>query len=736
MTGRAALYLSLAFIAGVFAYLLYPEPAAEPAQASAEASSEASAEAPADVSAQALPAGFSESKVADVPLPTAIAFTPDDRMLVTSKPGYVYAVEDGQRRQVLNRDAQTCENSERGMLGIAVDPGFEDGQRFVYLYYTYKKYARCLARAPESDRNPVNRVSRFAVRADGTIAEGSEKVLLNNIKSPKGNHNGGDLHFGPDGNLYVSVGDGGCDYAEPTKCQYENDSSRDKHILNGKILRITPGGAIPAGNPFTGPDSARCNVAGKTQPGKNCRETYLKGFRNPFRFAVDPDAAETKLRINDVGGNSWEEIDEATPADAGKDYGWNICEGRHDNRDRAGSLNCDGPNPNGPTLTGPIHEYSHDTGCSSITGGAFVPNGFWPDGYDQAYLFGDYVCGKIFALRPAAGGGYDRTVLVDGLSERAGPVAMTFGPHAGDNRALYFATFENGGAIRRLAYGTPTARIGMAPGTNNYGPSTMTFDASGSNDPRGGTLNYAWDFGDGSPTRTTTAPTVEHTYADRGRYTVKLTVTVEGTGASDTATIDVFPGDRPPDPTIQSPADESTFTVARGESDENVTARGSATDPDGDAIQSLRWEILRYHNGKHDHPWDSGSGESVAFSGAPPEDLDSLDPAGNYLEVRLTATDELGLSKTTSIELRPDTVDLTFDTRPAGLRVKVNGRSYRAPSTIPSWVGYDLNVAAPRQQDAQGRVYVFGSWSDGRAASHTIDSPEDPTTYTATFRRP
>ena len=731
MTGRAALYLSLALIVGIFGYVLYPETATERAVASAETSAGASAEASADASAQALPVGFSESKVADVPLPTAIAFTPDDRMLVTSKPGYVYAVQDGQRRQVLNRDAQTCENSERGMLGIAVDPRFEEGQEFVYIYYTYKKYAKCLAAAPESPKNPVNRVSRFQVRPDGTIAEGSEKVLINNIMSTKGNHNGGDLHFGPDGNLYVSVGDGGCDYAEPTKCQYENDSSRDKHILNGKILRITPGGAIPAGNPFTGPDSARCNVAGKTQQGKNCQETYLKGFRNPFRFAVDPDAAGTKLRINDVGGNSWEEIDQATAADAGSDYGWNICEGRHDNEDRRGSVNCDGA-----ALTGPIHEYSHDTGCSSITGGAFVPNeAGWPAEYDDAYLFGDYVCGRIFALTPE-GNGFNRTTIVDGLSERAGPIGMTFGPHGADDTSLYFATFENGGAIRRLAYGTPSARIEMAPGTNPYGPLTMSFDASGSRDPRNGTLNYTWNFGDGE-TQTTNTPTVEHTYAGRGRYTARLTVTVQGSGASDTATIDVFPGDQPPEPTIQSPADESSFVV-----DEQLQAAGSATDPDPDDGTSLTWQVLRHHrssqtpNGSHTHPWASGTGESVGFPAPAPEDLDSTDPTGNFLEVRLTATDELGLSKTTSIELRPDTVDLTFDTRPEPLRLKVNGQAFRAPRTIPSWVGYDLNVTAPRQRDAQGRTYVFGSWSDGRAASHTIDSPQDPTTYTATFRRP
>lgn len=285
MTGRLTISLGLTLLVGLFACALYAGPA------------------------QALPSGFSEVKVTDVPLPTALDFTPDGRMLVTSKPGQVYTYEDGQRRRILNLGPETCDNSERGLLGVAVGPRFGAADRsFVYLYYTRKTNGEC-STEPGPPANPVNRVSRFEMRDDGTIAKGTEDVLLNNIMSPRGNHNGGDLHFGRDGNLYVSVGDGGCDYAEPTRCQYENDASRDKHVLNGKILRIKPDGSIPADNPFVGPNSERCGFKGRTEAGKNCRETLLKGFRNPFRFAVDPDAEGTSLRINDVGGQQWEEID-------------------------------------------------------------------------------------------------------------------------------------------------------------------------------------------------------------------------------------------------------------------------------------------------------------------------------------------------------------------------------------------------------------------------------------------
>ncbi len=704
MTGRAAIYASLAFVAAFLAYSLYGEPAKAPA-------------AP-------VPEGFSQARVVDVPAPTAMDFLPDGRMIAISKPGQAYIVDGGAKRRILDLGPQTCFNGERGLLGVAVDPRFgTEGNNFVYLYYTYKKFDVCDVRL-DNPNKPVNRVSRFEMR-DGELVKGSEEILLNNMFSTKGNHNAGDLHFGNDGKLYASVGDGGCDYAELNHCQYENDSSRDPHILNGKILRINPDGSIPADNPFTGPNSEPCASTGRTEDGKNCQETYLKGFRNPFRFAVDPDAAGTVLHVNDVGGQRWEEIDRARvgTADDGKDYGWNICEGRHDNPDRVGSTACDGD-----VLTGPVHEYSHGkTGCESITGGAFVPDGFWPESYDDAYLFGDYVCGKIFTLKPADGGGYQRTPLVTGMGQSSA-TAMAFGPYLGDSQALYYASFENGGVIRRLTYGTPTANVAMTEGTNNYGPLTMSFDASESKNPEGGTLRYIWDFGDGT-TETTDTPTNSHTYAQRGRYTVKLRVENAASGAADTATIDVFPGNQPPEPTVQGPADESRFVV-----DEQLRATGSATDPDGDGVQSLEWQVLQHHDQNHTHPWASGSGDTLTFDAPAPEGLYSTEPNANYLEVRLTATDALGLSKTTTVDLRPDTVDLTFRTEPVPLDVKVNGRTFRAPRTLLSWVGYDLNVSATYQRSGN-RAYVFDRWSDGGARSHTIDSPEDPTTYTATFRR-
>ncbi|HEX2181450.1 MAG TPA: hypothetical protein VHH10_04135, partial [Rubrobacteraceae bacterium] len=161
-------------------------------------------------------------------------------------------------------------------------------------------------------------------------------------------------------------------------------------------------------------------------------------------MAFDPDAAGTRFRIHDVGQMKWEEIDEGKRK---ADYAWNFCEGRHDNPDRPGSKNC----ALAP-FTPPIHEYSHKTGCNSITGGAFVPNaGSWPDSYDNVYLFSDIICDKIFMLKPKSGGGFAQTLFANDPGA-GGPVAMTFGPHGSDGTALYYTTFAEDGLVRRITY--------------------------------------------------------------------------------------------------------------------------------------------------------------------------------------------------------------------------------------------------------------------------------------------
>jgi glucose/arabinose dehydrogenase len=365
-------------------------------------------------------------------------------MLIASRSGKLRVYNNG---TLLSRPALTlekiCTNGERGLLGLAVDPQFETN-RYIYLYYTHKKHGVCPLKKPELKTNPVNRVVRYVLSKNDTV--GGRTILIDNIPSPNGNHNGGDLHFGNDENLYVSVGDGGCNFIRPSMCQYQNAAARYRKVLLGKIVRITRDGGIPDGNPYADdPDSAPCADDGRNPHGIKCQEIFALGLRNPFRFAVDPDATGTVLRVNDVGGQRWEEIDELdSVADAGAHYGWNLCEGLHHNLELHSGVDCDGAE-----YTGPIHEYHHRTGCESITGGAFVPDDAgWPADYSDSYLYADFICNKIFRLDPG-GTGLERTLFHTVAG--GGPVAMEFGPN-GSGQDLYYTTFANGGQVRRIAF--------------------------------------------------------------------------------------------------------------------------------------------------------------------------------------------------------------------------------------------------------------------------------------------
>jgi glucose/arabinose dehydrogenase len=383
-----------------------------------------------------LPAGFTDSLFVAIPSPTAIGFTSDGRKLMTAQGGVLYVRQNGVLTTALNLTSTTCSDSERGLLGVAADPSFTTNH-FIYLYYTYKKFGSC---PYNTSMIPVNRVSRFTLGTGNIVDPASELVLIDNIPSPNGNHNGGDLVFDRNGNLYVSVGDGGCDYLGGG-CAGANDASRDRNVLLGKILRITSSGGIPSGNPFQGSQSARCNVNGRTTL-KNCQETWGWGLRNPFRIAIDPNGTGTLLYINDVGQGLWEEIDKGK---AGADYGWNVREGHCAN----GSTTDCGPPPAG--MTNPIFDYGHGT-CNAITGGSFVPTGAWPATYDDAYLFGDYTCGQIWRLVPNGSGGFTRADF--GTIDSGGPIAMKFAT-LGGYPTLFYTTYANGGQVRRINYTGP-----------------------------------------------------------------------------------------------------------------------------------------------------------------------------------------------------------------------------------------------------------------------------------------
>ena len=272
--------------------------------------------------AATLPAGFVETPLAGGQLTraTAMEIAPDGRIFVCLQDGVVRVIKNGILLPVPFVSLTVKADGERGLLGVAFDPNFATNH-FVYVYYT--------ATTPAIH----NRVSRFTANGDVAIA-GSEVVILNleNLTSAT-NHNGGAIHFGSDGKLYVAVGD--------------NANSANSQVLTnrlGKILRLNPDGSVPVDNPTTFTTTSGVG----TTTGVN-RAIWAIGLRNPFTFAVQPVTGD--LFINDVGQFTWEEINEGIP---GANYGW--------------------PASEGPTtderFTTPLYAYGHGLECA-IAGGAF-----------------------------------------------------------------------------------------------------------------------------------------------------------------------------------------------------------------------------------------------------------------------------------------------------------------------------------------------------------------------------
>jgi glucose/arabinose dehydrogenase len=335
--------------------------------------------------------------------PLAFAALPDGRLVVASQDGRAWVLDPGDpgsagRAPLVDLRDRVLSGGERGLLGIAVHPRFPDDRRF-FVHYT------------DLDGDTV--VSSLEANAEGSALDpASERVILR-VDQPYANHNGGAVAFGPDGYLYVSLGDGG-NSGDP----HGNGQSLD--TLLGKILRLdvdVAGGdayAIPTGNPWAG---------GGGRP-----EIWHTGLRNPWRLSFDRETGD--LWIGDVGQGAWEEVDVARGGAGGRNFGWNVMEGRHcfrsDGCERAG-------------LVEPVTEYDHSGGCTVI--GGFVYRGAEYPLLRGGYLFADYCSGRIWAIA-AAGDGFREPVEVG----RAGAGLAAFGEDAAGE--LYLANLD--GTISRI----------------------------------------------------------------------------------------------------------------------------------------------------------------------------------------------------------------------------------------------------------------------------------------------
>ena len=323
-----------------------------------------------------------------------MAFAPDGRLFVAEQAGKLRVIKNSALLPTPFVSLTVNSSGERGLLGVAFDPAFAANQ-YVYVYYT--------ATSPTIH----NRVSRFTANGDVALA-GSELILLDLEPLGATNHNGGAIHFGADGKLYIAVGD--------------NAVGSNAQTLNnrlGKILRINADGSIPADNPFIA-----------TATGVN-RSIWAMGLRNPFTFAVQPLSGA--MYLNDVGANAWEEINEGV---AGANYGW---------------PDTEGPTSD-PRFRTPLYAYTHADGCA-IAGGAFhsLLKPQFPFQYWSAYFFADLCDGWIRARR-------SNGVVVDFASGISQPVDLKMA----EDGSLYYLARGSGGAtgvVFRIAYTVQAPRV-------------------------------------------------------------------------------------------------------------------------------------------------------------------------------------------------------------------------------------------------------------------------------------
>ena len=541
--------------------------------------------------AASLPSGFTSTPVfTGLNLPTAMAFSPDGKVYVAEKSGVIKVFPNASSNNgVVFKDlsTRTFDFWDRGMLGLTVDPrmGNGTGHDFIYVLYATD--------APPGQSPPVwnddcptppggltdgcivtNTLSRVPVNPNGTA--GAEQILISNEWCQQfTTHSAGHLAFGPDGDLYVSGGDGGsyenADWGQfggslpntptpvnpcgdppggrgvantsPTgrggamRSQSPRRPAGEPRVLSGAVLRLNPdtGAGVP-GNPMYNASS----------PSANASRILAYGMRNPFRFTFRPNPSE--LWVADVGWGLFEEVNRITSLTPAKapNFGWPCLEqdvhlSGYRDLDMCKALYNDTNDP----PTDPYYAYAHGQAVGSrdtcdfangtaITGDAFYTGNRYPSSYANALFFADDVRNCIYVMSAGSNGLPDpstvRTFIDD--SDNPAPVDLEVDPVSKD---IFFVNI--GGSVNRISYASsnraPTASATATP-TSGAAPLSVQLNGSASSDPDGDALTYSWDTDGNGSFGDATGKTPTVSYPVGGTYHPRLIVTDPG-GLSNTS---------------------------------------------------------------------------------------------------------------------------------------------------------------------------------------------------------
>ena len=627
-----------------------------------------------------LPSGFAEAQVgtSDLVSPTAMTLAPDGRVFVAEQAGELLVIKNGQILPTPFLTVQTDATNERGLVGVELDPNFATNG---YVYVTY------VATQPDFHL----RLSRYTANGD-VAAAGSETILYETGPMRTSIHLGGAIHFGPDGKLYMSVGENGGAAA-----------AQDLSSHKGKILRLNPDGSIPADNPFVG------------QTTGNLGAIWAVGFRNPFSFALQPTTG--KLLANDVGTAVWEEVDEVV---AGANYGYPDVEGP----------------TNDPRFRTPLYSYQHVDGCAVVGASFYNPaNATFPAGYVGKYFFADLCKRYIKSLDPATGQVSSFASVIAGR-----PVDIDV---AADGSLYYLArpnldtTGQPGGVFRVSFTNSGAPSIAIQPQNTLAGvgrPATFTVSAAGA-----APLSYQWQreaasgggFAD-IPGATAASYTLSAvSAADNGAQFRVVVSNGSGSVTSNPAALTLATGQAPV-ATINTLAEPAFYSGG-----DTISFSGSATDPEDGALpaSAFTWRIDLHHDEQgnpHVHP--EMPPLAGVTSGTYTVPIAGHTETAVWLRLALTVRDSSGLETTVFRDINPNKSAIAVGTNVDGLRVNVDGAPTRTPGSFESVVGVERMLAAPATQTVNGVTYEFVSWSNGQPAAHAFLTPAAAASFSATYR--